>query len=89
MFLQITCFTPCKCSIGSTRLYRSLLQFARRENKSPVRAANHLCDNKTQMKYHIERIAEFRQESRKTRTFGIYLIVVLAIFAALYITRRK
>lgn len=63
----------------------TLLKFARLKKGKLIYSANGLFDNKAQLKYRIERIADFKKETKLAKTVGCSLIAVVFFLAAMQI----
>ena len=63
----------------------TLLQFVSMKNNMVIYTANSLFDNKAQIKYRIERIANFKKETRIARFVGCLLVVSLTLAATIQV----
>ena len=63
----------------------TLLQFVSKKNNMVIYTANSLFDNKAQIKYRIERIANFKRETKIARFIGCLLVVSLTIIATIQV----
>lgn len=61
----------------------TLLHFAGQKNNAIIYTANSLYDNKEQIKYRIERIANFKKETKGAKIIGRSLAVILTLIVML------
>lgn len=57
----------------------TLLQFAGQKNNALVYTVNSLFENKSQLRYRIERIADFRKETKKAKIIGVSCILIMVL----------
>lgn len=63
----------------------TLLLFASQKNNTLILTANNLYSNKKQVRYRIERIADFKNETKRTRAFGHCFMVLFILIAMIQV----
>lgn len=64
---------------------KTLLQFAGRKNQVRVDTANRLIDRKSQLKYRVEQIAEFKKETKGSKAIRYGTIAMLLLLSIIQI----